>query len=228
MKTQKHISSYKSNKLLLIFSSFIICLTLYFSLPTSHLSPLTYAEGTSLEISPSVLEIQAKPPADVWAPFTITNKSNQPVTLTIGYKAIDPQASQNGNVIFLKNGEPIQGEDKKIFQKIQVVDDNNNSQNTLSLGPKQSTHLRLHIILPSNEQSSDYYFSLVFLETISEIDQNNSNNINTGQFTTSSIQTGIGVNVLLAVGDPGNIQGTINTFSTSFFRESGPVPFILT
>ncbi len=224
----KDTSSYKNNKFPLLFSSFAICLTLYFSLPTLQFTPPIYADGTSIEVSPSVLKIQAKPPTDVWAPFIIKNQSDQQVELTIGYKAIDPQASQNGAVVFLKNGEPVSGQDKKIFQKMQIVDNNNTSQNTLLLGPKQSTRLRLHIILPANEPSSDYYFSLIFLQNTSEINQNITNKNNSDQSSISILQTGIALNVLLAVGDQENAQGTINTFSTPFLREAGPVPFDLT
>lgn len=187
----------------------------------------TYANGTTISISPSLFQIEAKPPADVWAPFVLKNTSTQPVTLSIGYKAFDPQASHNGNVVFLKNGQLIQGEDKKIFDKMQVVDDNNLSQNTFSLAPKQSTQLRLHISLPNNEPSSDYYFSLIFLQTSNQPDQNVSNNTE-AQRSSSTLQAGIGANILLAVGDKQTPQGTIDTFQTPWFVQSGPVSFTLT
>ncbi|HSX08588.1 MAG TPA: hypothetical protein VLF93_00360 [Candidatus Saccharimonadales bacterium] len=187
-----------------------------------------FADGSSFEISPSVLKIQAKPPADVWAPFTVVNRSDQPTTFTIGYKPFDPQASQNGNVVFLKNGSPIQGQDKKIFQHIQVVDAKNNSFSTIVIGPKQSTTLRLHLVLSANEPSSDYYFSLIFLQSPSAINQNISKDIDNRKNTVSTLQTGIGMNILLAVGEKEAPIANIDSFTTSFFKDSGPVPFELT
>jgi hypothetical protein len=181
------------------------------------------ADGVSLKVSPSTFRIQAKPPADVWAPFTIENQSNQSIHLKIGYKPLNPLASQNGNVTFLQNGQALSGQDSKIFQKIQIVDDNNVSHDTIDLGPGQKQRLRLRITLPEHEPSDDYYFSLIFLEN-----QNGSNNTKKNQKSISTLQTGIGINVFLAVGDIETPQITVGNFTTSPFRESGPVPFTLT
>jgi hypothetical protein len=185
------------------------------------------ADESTLSISPSIFEIQTKPPSDVWTPFSITNKSNQPVLLTVGYKPFDPQASENGKVVFLKNGVPITGEDKKIFDKMQIVDDKNISLTTISLGPKQEMKLRLHIRIPENEPSSDYYFSLLFLENNNKSNQNISNNINDNQKSSSLLQLGIGLNVLLAIGDKEIPQANISNFSTNWIQDSGPVYFSL-
>jgi len=187
----------------------------------------SFADRTSFSISPSTIFVQAKSPADVWAPFTIQNKSNQPVTFSIGYKAFDPAASQNGQVVYLPDGSPIPGEDKTIFQKMQIVDNNNISHDSLALGPKQNERFRLHIQLPKNEPTSDYYFSLLFLENTNQTDQSQSNDNVETQKSASSLTTGIGLNVLLAVGDNETPQGAIETFSTAPFLESGPVSFIL-
>lgn len=214
----------KIKKIQLEIISFVIVVgALFFTFPSSAL-----ADGISLKVSPSLFEIQAKPPADVWAPFTIENQSNQPVNLIIGYKAFDPQASQNGKVAFLKNGQQISGEDKKIFEKIQVVDDNNISHSTLSLGPKQTERFRLHITIPINEPSDDYYFSLIFLQSQNTTSQSTSKAIKSNQDSFSTIQGGIGSNILLAVGDKEIPEANIENFSTSWVRDSGPVPFNLT
>lgn len=193
------------------------------------LSPkAAFANGVSLKISPTLFEIKAKPPADIWAPFTIENEGSQPINLFIGYKAFDPQASQNGKVIFLKNGQQINGLDKNIFNKIQVVTKDDISLTAISLGPKQSMPLRLHITLPDNEPDSDYYFSLIFLENQQSSYQNISNRINNDHNAYSSLLVAIGANVLLSVGDKKLPQATIDNFSTQFIREGGPVPFTVT
>ncbi|HWY78894.1 MAG TPA: hypothetical protein VNW29_00895 [Candidatus Sulfotelmatobacter sp.] len=186
------------------------------------------ADGISLNISPSLLRIEAKPPADVWTPFIIENSSNQTVNLKIGYKAFDPQSSQNGNVVFLKNDYQVARLDKNIFEKMQIVDDNNISYDTISLGPRQKERFRLRILLPQNELASDYYFSLIFLQNPEKQDQTNAVINIEDQKSFSTLQAGIGINILLAVGDKTIPQGTIDTFTTSWFQESGPIPFTLT
>jgi hypothetical protein len=52
---------------------FLLLLILFFPIQVK-------AEGTSLSISPSLMRIEAKPPADVWTPFTISNTSDQPIS----------------------------------------------------------------------------------------------------------------------------------------------------
>jgi len=185
------------------------------------------ADGPSFSVSPSTILIQAKPPADAWTAFTIVNKSSQPVSFTIGYKPFDPNGSKNGRVIFLPDGSPAPGQDKNIFKKMQVVDNNNISHDILSLGPKQSERFRLHIALPKNEPASDYYFSLIFAENTASTTQNESNDNINAQKSTSTLIAGIAINILLAVGDKETPQAAIDTFSTPFTRESGPVHFSL-
>ncbi|HVA96364.1 MAG TPA: hypothetical protein VND99_01795 [Candidatus Acidoferrales bacterium] len=187
-----------------------------------------WADGVSLKVSPATFRIEAKPPADVWAPFTIENYSNQPIHLTIGYKPFNSLASQNGSITFLPNNQTNFGKDKKIFQKMQVVDDKNISHDTIDLGPKQKEHLRLRINLPDQEPANDYYFSLILLENPVQSDQNITKGSKKDQKSFSAIQTGIGINVLLAIGDKILPQGSIGTFTTTPFQETGPIPFTLT
>src|SRR6266567_4703066 len=172
------------------------------------------ADGLGIKISPATFRIEAKPPADIWTPFTIENQSQQPVNLTIGYKLFNKQASQNGNVVFLQNGQPFHGQDKNIFQKMQIVDDNNISHDTIDLGPQQRERFRLRILLPDNEPAGDYYFSLILLKNNSNQDQNIINYNKEDQKSSSAFQVGISSNVFLAIGDKEMPQGAITTFST--------------
>jgi hypothetical protein len=213
----------KNQKIATISGPILLGLFCFFIFPQN-----ASAQGTTLKISPSLLKIEAKPPADIWSSFSIENQSDQPVNLTIGYKPFDQLASKNGNVVFLQDGLQVPGLDKKIFEKIQIVNDENISQNTISIGPRQREKLRLRIMLPANEPTSDYYFSLVFLQSTNQTNQNTSNGVNKSQESISSIQTGIGMNVLLAIGDKETPQATIDTFTTPWFNQNGPVPFNLT
>jgi hypothetical protein len=201
----------------------ILLLTLFFALFPKSVS----ADDVSISISPANLQIQAKPPADVWTPFTIENKSNQPVNFIIGYKPFNTQVSSNGTAAFLKNGQEIQGPDKQIFQKIQVVDDNNISHDEIDLGPQQKKRFRLRITIPDNEPTGDYYFSLIFLQNKQEIYQNIINSGKSSQQNVSTLQAGVGLNVLLAIGNIETPIGSIKSFTTPFFRQSGPVAFML-
>jgi len=187
----------------------------------------TFAQGLSLKVSPSLFRIEAKPPADVWTPFTIQNQSDQPISLKIGYKAFDPLSSSNGNVVFLQDGQVLAGQDKKIFDKMQVVDDQNISHDSIDLGPEQKIRLRLRILLPANEPPSDYYFSLIFLQVPLQIDLNTLNTNIEDQKSFSTLQAGLGTTVLLAVGDKEAPNGSIQSFTAPWFGNDGPVPFML-
>lgn len=186
-----------------------------------------HAEGTALSLSPSLIRIEAKPPADIWTPFTISNNSTQAITLQVGYKPFDPEASNNGKVVFLNDSQNIPGADQKIFEKMQIVDDQNISRDTIIIGPKQKLHYRLRISLPSNEPTSDYYFSLILVQKSAQTDQNNSKDNKNDQKSSSTLLAGIGLNVLLAIGDKETPQGSIDIFSTPLLTKGNSVPFSL-
>jgi len=185
------------------------------------------ADTTGIRVSPATFKIETKPPADVWTPFIVENTSDEPVTLQVGYKLFNKQASENGKVFFLQNGQSI-GPDKEIFEKMQIVDDENISHDTIDLGPQQKERYRLRITLPSNEPTGDYYFSLILLTKNNNINQIDIKANNNNQTTSSSLLAGIGMNIFLAVGDEETPQATLTTFSTPRFQEKGPVLFTLT
>ena len=201
--------------------------TIFFALLGMFFPFIIHADGTALSLSPSLIRIEAKQPADIWTPFLISNNSTQAITLQVGYKPFDPQASSNGKVVFLNDSQSIPGADQKIFEKMQIVDDQNISRDTIIIGPKQKLHYRLRITIPLNEPTSDYYFSLIFLQKNAQIDQNSSKDNNSNQKSSSGLQAGIGLNVLLAIGDKETPQGSIDTFSTPLFTKGNSVPFSL-
>lgn len=209
--------------LILKLSCILFCAAFFLIATASN----AHADSIILKVSPSVLRIEAKPPADVWTPFVIENLSNQPVSLKIGYKAFNPQLSSNGTVVFMSTSQQTSGIDKNIFDKMQIVDNNNVSHDSIELGPQQQQRFRLRILLPQNEPISDYYFSLIFLQNINQPDQNNSNSNTEQQKSFSTIQGGIGLNVLLAVGDKESPSGIIQTFSAPVFSNGGPIPISL-
>jgi hypothetical protein len=185
---------------------------------------LAHAEGISLKVNPSVLQMRTQVPSDVRAPFIIENQSNQSVKLKIGYKLFDPTKSQDGKVVFLDDP----GSYSEIFNYIQVLDTDNTAINSLDLGPKQQKQLQVRVILPQNHPSADHYFSLVFLHEITpQTDQNSTVRDRKDQHTITTIQGGIAANVLLAVGQSETAQGYIEEFSSPIYLQSGPVAFSL-
>lgn len=182
------------------------------------------ADEMSLKVNPSVLQIRTQSSSDVRAPFWIENQSDQPIRLRIGYKLLDPEKSKEGKVVFLNDP----GTKESIFEYVEVVDSENTAINSLQLGPKQQKQLQVKVQIPENQPAADYYFSLIFLHDITpQSDQNSTVKDRKDQHSITSVQGGIGTNVLLAVGAPETAQGLIEEFSTPLYLQSGPVPFTL-
>lgn len=215
--TRKHVPSLPKKKYILPFLLLPIFVAGLF--PND-----ARAEGISLKINPSVLQIRTQTPSDVRAPFIIQNQSNQSVKLKIGYKLFDHDKSQNGVVTFLDDP----GSYSAIFDYIQILDTDNTAINTLDLGPKQQKQLQIRVLMPQNHPSGDHYFSLVFLHEVTpQTDQNSTIRDRKDQHTITTIQGGIAANVLLAVGASETAQGYIEEFSSPIYLQSGPVNFSL-
>jgi hypothetical protein len=185
------------------------------------------AEGASIGINPAILQIEALPPSDVRAPFTIENLGEEPVELKIGYRLFKAADKESGQIAFLTDKDPFPGADKNIFDKIQVIDDNL-SIDSIELGPKQKKKLLLRIIVPKDEAYSDYYFSLIFLtEAENTHTDGDEESTDSSQNSFSTSQAGLAMNVLLSVGPKENDKGYIEDFSGPFYVESGPYNFSL-
>lgn len=194
-------------------------------LPMFFLNTITQpvsAEGISLKVVPSVLQIRTQSPADLRAPFIIENQDDRSVKLKLGYKLINAEKSKEGKVVYLED----QTKGNEIFKYIEVIDSQENAIDSLELGPGQQKQLNIRINVPANQPSRDHYFSLVFLHDIAPVtDQNSTKKDRKDQHTISTIQGGIAANVLLAVGPPETAQGYIEDFSSPIYLQSGPVPF---
>jgi hypothetical protein len=204
------------------------------------------ADGISLGVSPAILQIEAIPPADARAPFMVENLGDEPITLKIGYKLFRASEKNNGQIEFLQQKDPFPGKNPKIFDQIEVVDEDNFSIDSLSLGPKQKKNLILRVIAPKKEPFSDYYFSLIFLTEpqekneaeVSEAEedeltlipeeyekQSSASEDEKEKASLSSARAGIALNVLLSIGPKNDPKAYIEEFSTPWYKESGPVPF---
>jgi hypothetical protein len=185
----------------------------------------SYASTVSLGLSPSILQVKAVAPADIRAPVTIENKSNEPIDVQIGLKLFKDSGKQNGEIQYLGVNDTGSGPDKNIFQKIQIID-NARTVTSVELGPKQKKNLYLRIVLPKGEHEADYYFSVVFIG-IPASESNLSLPKNEDKDNLTITQAGIAMNVLLSIGKQSLPQGYIDQFSSPFYFDSGPVPFVL-
>jgi hypothetical protein len=194
----------------------IIIVFVFFHLSTliSHFGT-AHAEGVALGISPAIFQIEAMPPSDVRAPFTITNQGSKPVDLKILLLPFRASDKENGEIQYVRSTNP------SLFEKIQVVDENE-AVDVISLGPKQEKKLELRIVVPEKERSADYYFSIVFM-ALPKSDRAKSDEKN----NISTAQGGISANVLLSIGPNEGAQAHLEEFSTPWYVESGPVPFTI-
>lgn len=174
------------------------------------------ASALSLGVNPAIIVVQVDPPASIKTPITIKNLSDKSTALKILFRPFLASDSENGSVQYVTNEKGIPGPDQKLFEKVQVMDNENNID-TITLGPKQQKTLSVHIGIPENEPIADYYFSIIFL---------NNPPAGGGQNTNSGSQAigGIATNILLSIGkEPA--QGTVTEFTAPGFVEHGPVPF---
>ncbi len=175
------------------------------------------AAQLSVGISPPILQITAQPPASIEAPISIKNFTQEQVTFNIVLKPFKPTDKENGQLTYISEKEAFKGKNPKIFDTMQIQN-NGHSIQQLTLSPLQEKELTLHIGLPENELYADYYFSILFLAK---------NNLSTDSVNASQAVGGLGLLVLLSIGQKGPAKGLIEEFSVPWFVEKGPVPFTL-
>jgi hypothetical protein len=211
IKMQNHSSKIKSRR---TFNFILVLLTFAFCLLPSK----TYAQQSSLTVSPPLIEIEAIPPTSLETPISVKNNSDEEIELQVLLKPFIQSAKENGEVQFLKDTDAFPGANKKIAEHIEIRE-NSRKITSLTLLPKEKKELDLYVGIDKDEPHSDYYFAVVFLPPAitsksNEEDDNGSN-----------IRGGIGINVLLSVGPRNDAKGLIEAFSAPSFLQSGPVPF---
>lgn len=198
----------------LIFSLKCIILFALLSIPNT-----AYAEGASLKIQPSLLQIRAKSPADIKAPFKIVNTSEETISLKILLKRFRDNGEQNGNLT-LSNPDAVNEGDKDSFlRQIEILDKDEITQ-SLTLGPKQEKQLTLSLKLEKNVPQSDQYFSVIFQT------EGNDQNIEVDSNSSfSKAKLAVAMPVLLAINTTNRLNGLIDNFSGPIALQAGPVPF---
>lgn len=200
----------KNIKKILFISLF---LGIFYVLNFKFYIPKASAQSFSLGIYPPIIQINANPPISIKAPLQVKNFSNQTLKLNIQIKPFAPSTKNNGDIDILWN-TPITGADNNITNNFEILDEQGNHITQITLAPKQTKKMFLHISLPPNEPPSDYYFTLIFI----------SNSISNNQNTSTALQGGIGVNVLLSIGPTSKIpQGSLEKFFAPLIIGDGPV-----
>jgi hypothetical protein len=170
----------------------------------------------SLGVYPPITQIEVTPPNVVDSQISVENTGNDVANLKIKLKAFKSSSDNNGQIEFLKDTDGIPGNDPLILQKMAIFD-GDQQIDTLTLAPKQIRNVTLHIELPKDEPSGDYYFSIVFQSSSPIIDQD----------TGSAISGGVATNVILSIGPKTKTTGSIQNFSTPWIVTGGPIPFSL-
>lgn len=203
---------YDMKKIIFLF----ILTTCYVLLATQA----AYAAGMELGIDPPILQIEALPPSEINSPIVFENQSEEPLAVVVQLKPFKAAPTDNGEVQYLSENEPMRGANPNIFQRIQLQDEDKKRVSSFTIGPRQKKSLVLSVRIPKNEPASDYYFAVLFLASVPKDQKTAPDQEN---FTTTS--GGIGTNVLLSIGPKGNPKGVLEVFSVPFFLEGGPVPF---
>lgn len=206
-------------KLFFKFLNFAFCIViLHSALCTLHL-PRAHAEGTSLKMQPSNLQIRAKSPSDIQAPFTLTNQGSEPVNLQVVLKTFRDTGDDTGRIVYSKPGLKNEAEQDSFLKTVQILDDGF-AVSKITLGPKQQKKLELRINLPKDSKAQDHYFSIIFLT-----EPDVSSEISESENSSSAIQSGIALPVLLAVNTTSEPSGFLDEFSGPILLQTGPVPF---
>lgn len=180
------------------------------------IAPNAFAQQSTIKLEPVLLQIAADPPADIQTSFTLENQGEKAVSLTIEYKPFTAADTENGQLTYLD--EPIPASFIALKKSLQVLDDEGKTQSTIDLGPKQKKNFTLRLNLTKPAEKKDEYFSIIF---INKAGQSTSKE----KVSRTTIYTGIGMNVLLSLGEKTQPEMNLQEFSAPFYTESGPVPF---
>src|SRR5258708_5821663 len=107
-------------KLKILFIGLILIPGLAYSVKPAN------ADGISLSLSPSLIEIQTNPPSDLHVPLVLKNDGDDSIQVKPVYKLFKQSSAQNVQVEYLHS------RDQKIFDKLSLLD-NGQPVSSLSL-----------------------------------------------------------------------------------------------
>jgi|SRR5581483_3090695 len=169
-----------------------------------------FASTQSVTITPSVIKIQALPPAQVVAPVYIENTSDNDETFQVSYKPFT--INQDGEAVYEDFLKP---SSDNFLKHVQIAE-NGSEESSVQVAPHQKKRVELRIDIPNGQSFSESYFSVIFAQNKDGTDGNVSN-IRIAQATL----------VILTIGPVETPQASIEEFSTKLLQEKGPVPFLV-
>lgn len=195
----------------------LIYLIVYLSiLSTVHLAlnayPTYAIDSFSLKIYPTVIRIQAEPPAVIQQDLTIENLSDQTINLDILFKPFTASSKENGMPEFnITNPKT-----ETFIKTVKVLNDSLPIQ-SFTLYPNQKKNLIIQREIPEKEEKSDHYFSIQFIsKDIKNMDETNY----------SQILGGVSANFLISIGKR-ETQGFIKEFSSPLFLNKNVIPLTI-
>jgi len=195
----------------------IFKISIYFFLASCFVilaSSSASAQEISVSIDPPILQIDAKPPANINAKISVQNLSDQSSIYSIFLIPFKSSEQRNGQIEFDRS-ESSKYDD--FLNRIRLTDQGKTVTN-ITLSPGERKDLNLHIAILKGEPPNDYYFSVLFISDEAEGGSKNSS---------AGTQGGIGVNVLLSIGPKTKTKGFVKEFSVPKFVTRGPVEFVV-
>ncbi len=191
---------------------FILSLSLFFCIISSQ---NVSAQALSVSVYPPILEVQTTPPSSPTAPITIQNLGETDIALSIQLIPLKMNPNGTGDVLFFPDAlnQGFYGYYKGRIQFL--VDDVKTEKVTLQA--QESKQVTLNINLKKGDPPGDYYYGIVFLSEGKTLEDT----------SLTSLPAGISTNLLLSVGPKKPSVGGITEFSTSAFKNNGPVEFTL-
>ncbi len=175
-----------------------------------------YADNTIFNLSPTLISIKTKSPADINFPLHIENLSNGDVVLEVILRPFTPGKTEGVPQVYINFNNDL------LLRKIEIKDSSQMViDKELKLGPKSKKTLIVHIPVSGSDPESDHYFSIFFITEPPKPPEVISQDIQ----ASSLIRTGVAATVLLSINDHESESVMVSDFTTNSFIQHGPVPF---
>ena len=173
---------------------------------------------TSLKIQPSLLQIRARSPSDIRAPFKLVNAGEDTIELKILLKRFRDSGEQNGKVILSSPDAVDEHERDGFLRQVDIMDADEATQ-SLTLGPRQEKELTLSIKLTKDTPQADHYFTIIFQSVSNQTVKTDSSS------SFSKPVLAVAMPVLLSINADTKLRGLIDEFSGPLALQEGPAPF---
>lgn len=192
----------------------IVCtflLAIYYFLLITPANAADFSAG----VSPSVIYLNASPGETVSANLEIENFSEHAFTFSHTFREFGVSTNDDSQINLIQDSADflLLRPNLKLMLDGQAVE-------RFMLSPKSKQRLVLKTEIPITASIRDNYFTLLFVAQ-------QVNPQSTLETSSSLIQPGLGINVILSIGEAESASLFIEEFSAPVFIKKGPVPFKL-